>query len=245
MKNKVIKYLIYASGEILLVVIGILIALQINTMNENHKKEQKVITYLKQFTNDLTYDIETLTTLINTNEIKIKNIDSIQLFSITKKELSQTEMIQFIKLHESLVFESYFIPEKSTYDQLVASSHGDFFQNEVLRTLLFRYYSTNERNEKNNEISTQLYQHHYFTEHITNTILISSENFERFGVKGLKRPTIDFQNLSLNTHYVSAITRRRKNARNQNNNYKRIKSLAENLLKEVEEELDLQEVLYP
>ena len=39
--NKPLKYLRYAIGEIVLVVIGILIALQINNWNEE-KKEQKL-----------------------------------------------------------------------------------------------------------------------------------------------------------------------------------------------------------
>ena len=37
-ENKFNKYLIYAIGEIILVVIGILIALQINNSNENRKE---------------------------------------------------------------------------------------------------------------------------------------------------------------------------------------------------------------
>ena len=38
-KNKTGKYLKYAIGEIVLVVIGILIALQINNWNENRKSK--------------------------------------------------------------------------------------------------------------------------------------------------------------------------------------------------------------
>jgi len=44
--NKSIKYLLYAIGEILLVVIGILIALQINNSNDYKKQRQKEIVYL-------------------------------------------------------------------------------------------------------------------------------------------------------------------------------------------------------
>ena len=40
-ENRFSKYLFYAVGEILLVVIGILIALQINNWNNNKKNEQK------------------------------------------------------------------------------------------------------------------------------------------------------------------------------------------------------------
>ena len=49
-KNKTGKYLKYAIGEIILVVIGILIALSINTWNENRKselKEQVILKFLK------------------------------------------------------------------------------------------------------------------------------------------------------------------------------------------------------
>ena len=44
-ENKSAKYLIYAVGEILLVVIGILIALQINdwNINQNERLEEKEI----------------------------------------------------------------------------------------------------------------------------------------------------------------------------------------------------------
>ena len=51
--NKFSKYLIYAIGEIILVVIGILIALQINNANENRKKRQVELSYLERLAIDL------------------------------------------------------------------------------------------------------------------------------------------------------------------------------------------------
>ncbi|MFT5253170.1 MAG: hypothetical protein ACI87N_002199 [Flavobacteriales bacterium] len=47
-KNKTGKYLKYASGEIVLVVIGILIALQINTWNNEQNAQKAEIKYLNQ-----------------------------------------------------------------------------------------------------------------------------------------------------------------------------------------------------
>ena len=44
--NNFSKYLIYAIGEIILVVIGILIALAINNMNQNRVIQEKEQTYL-------------------------------------------------------------------------------------------------------------------------------------------------------------------------------------------------------
>ena len=56
-KNKTGKYLKYAIGEIVLVVIGILIALQINNWNENRKLENRRQEYYSQLLDDLNNDI--------------------------------------------------------------------------------------------------------------------------------------------------------------------------------------------
>ncbi|MEM1337144.1 MAG: hypothetical protein AAF634_11740 [Bacteroidota bacterium] len=45
-KRKFSKYLLYAVGEIILVVVGILIALQINTWNEGYTTKEKELKYL-------------------------------------------------------------------------------------------------------------------------------------------------------------------------------------------------------
>ena len=50
-ENKFSKYLLYAIGEVILVVIGILIALQINNWNERKKEraqEQKYLTEIRK-----------------------------------------------------------------------------------------------------------------------------------------------------------------------------------------------------
>jgi hypothetical protein len=52
-KNKTGRYFKYATGEIILVVIGILIALQINNWNENRKLEQREVQILKEIKSDL------------------------------------------------------------------------------------------------------------------------------------------------------------------------------------------------
>jgi len=64
-ENKVSKYLIYAIGEIILVVIGILIALQINTWNENRKKETKTQQIYHQILADLNRDRDYANFIIN------------------------------------------------------------------------------------------------------------------------------------------------------------------------------------
>ncbi len=54
--GKTSKYFKYAIGEIILVVIGILIALQINNWNENRKQQKQAFQYLYEFKKDLVSD---------------------------------------------------------------------------------------------------------------------------------------------------------------------------------------------
>ena len=60
-ENKFSRYLVYAIGEIILVVIGILIALQINTWNENNKQEIKTSQLIERLIIELNRDIENMT----------------------------------------------------------------------------------------------------------------------------------------------------------------------------------------
>lgn len=57
-ENKFTKYLVYATGEIVLVVIGILIALQINKWNEKEKLIVEEVKFLENFKQSLLADIE-------------------------------------------------------------------------------------------------------------------------------------------------------------------------------------------
>jgi len=75
-KNKTGKYLKYAIGEILLVVIGILFALQINNWNEERKVRDHESVLLRELRNEMTFNrddiIQTLVTInnsIKSNEI--------------------------------------------------------------------------------------------------------------------------------------------------------------------------------
>jgi len=57
-QNKVSKYLIYAIGEIILVVVGILIALNINNANDRKTNDAKITTILKEIQEDLLIDLD-------------------------------------------------------------------------------------------------------------------------------------------------------------------------------------------
>ena len=68
MENKTSKYLKYAIGEIVLVVIGILIALQINNWNESRKANENLIQLFERTQKELLYNIEHIMNIYRMNE---------------------------------------------------------------------------------------------------------------------------------------------------------------------------------
>ena len=77
MENKTGKYLKYAIGEIILVVIGILIALSINNSNEYRKQNAQIAKYAKSLVQDLEKDIAMMDTINNTAQQISIRLDSL------------------------------------------------------------------------------------------------------------------------------------------------------------------------
>ena len=77
-KGKTGKYIKYAIGEIVLVVIGILIALQINTWNEERKDSKLEIQVLHEISENLGEDINSLENDVYLNEGAIRNVQIIE-----------------------------------------------------------------------------------------------------------------------------------------------------------------------
>ncbi|WP_412561488.1 DUF6090 family protein [Winogradskyella sp. MIT101101] len=83
-QNKTKKYLLYAIGEIILVVIGILIALQINNWNEDRKLaslEKAILIDLKQ---DLVITRNIMDDDLNQNKLKVEQLESM-IYNIDNK----------------------------------------------------------------------------------------------------------------------------------------------------------------
>ncbi len=96
MENKTGKYLKYAIGEIFLVVIGILIALQINNWNNEQKNKQAEIKYLNQINNSLNNSLLTLNRRIDWDKKTLKNGEVLFDHLKSKKALNDTIMRLFI-----------------------------------------------------------------------------------------------------------------------------------------------------
>lgn len=80
-KNKTGKYLKYAIGEIILVVVGILIALSINNWNEANKNKALERGFIHNLISDFESDIKQINEVIKINEEKLIKLDSILSYS--------------------------------------------------------------------------------------------------------------------------------------------------------------------
>jgi len=86
MENKTSRYLKYAIGEIVLVVVGILIALQINNWNENRKEQQTLNNIYALVAEDLKSDIDEITNIIKSEKSREQIIDKILGGNMTEEE---------------------------------------------------------------------------------------------------------------------------------------------------------------
>jgi hypothetical protein len=92
-ESKFSKYLLYALGEIVLVVIGIMIALQINTWNETrklHKEELKILTNIKI---DLKQTLKELEAAHEFHKLTIEEFNKIVAYN--KNNRAYTEDLDF------------------------------------------------------------------------------------------------------------------------------------------------------
>jgi len=140
-ENKTAAYSRYAIGEIVLVVIGILIALQINNWNEQRKENKELREYLYKIANNVKQD------LVQVDSLKIRR-DSVRARAIKSSEAlikQDFTNIRDIFRGQIVFYEFYFIPDKSGFEALKSSPFLGKINNTKVDSLLSLYYSRVEK----------------------------------------------------------------------------------------------------
>ncbi|MFN1835246.1 DUF6090 family protein [Balneola sp. MJW-20] len=134
--GSVTKYLLYATGEILLVVVGILIALQVNNWNE----EKRALTQLESNFQNLVEDIQSnKEQLLELKEFRTESVDGASYLIDhyeAKKQISENEFIS--KLYSTLR-EEYFEINRKGIDKVVSSEAYERDEMEEIRELIQTY----------------------------------------------------------------------------------------------------------
>ena len=157
LESKTGKYLKYAFGEIVLVVFGILIALQINNWNEQVKQDKSIDDHLEILNQNLTED------QIQLQDLKQKIIESkLAADSAMSQMMTIKPMIdiQLKKYLSMLQLEFKFSPNTNAIEIINQSNEIPALNNK-LRTAILDYYSLIEKNKEREHISNTQIQSKY------------------------------------------------------------------------------------
>lgn len=137
--NQFFKYSRYAIGEILLVVIGILIALQINQWNDNRIKRNLEVEFLMEIKDNLLKDKAQIDQVLKFNKKKEVTIQTI-MYSFEKARTDAFDLNTFSQHMGVLGSYEHFLPNRTAFDNLLDTESVSLISNNDLRTLLSKYY---------------------------------------------------------------------------------------------------------
>jgi hypothetical protein len=143
MENKTGKYFKYAIGEIVLVVIGILIALAINDWNDQNKNTKSELTYYCRILEDFELDKQRIVELKEESNYRIDRSKNILLELDSGTKDKNYIINQFILATRSEIYE----PRNVTFKDLIASGNLKLLNDISVKNSLIQYYSELENKE--------------------------------------------------------------------------------------------------
>jgi hypothetical protein len=123
-QNKITQYLVYAVGEIFLVVIGILIALQVNNANQRRLDNIKRIEYIIRIKGDIESDLKQLDHLADgLGKENVENID--RYFGFFTKGGQPVEVFVDSALRTPL-YKFRYLPNRHSFEDMKSSGNIQF-----------------------------------------------------------------------------------------------------------------------
>jgi len=134
-RNKFSSYFLYAIGEILLVVVGILIALQINNWNEKRKQDQLEKVYLASLKEEFQDNLKEVDRVIALNNSIFKN--ALDLSQYTGPDDPEISDQQFAKLlFGAINAEVQYRPGTGVINEIISSGKLNIFRSDQLKKAL-------------------------------------------------------------------------------------------------------------
>lgn len=135
-ENKFIKYLLYAIGEIVLVVIGILIALSINNANDFENQRRKELTLLNEMSQNLQIDLKDLNFNIKGSAERIKANEI-----ILKALKERVPMNDSLKPYYANIFGNFQLSNNTAAWENLKSVGMDLVSDDSLRNVISNLYA--------------------------------------------------------------------------------------------------------
>lgn len=229
------KYFKYAIGEIILVVIGILIALQINNWNEEKKGRTELNQYLSSLKDNISSDLKVLDSLISRRDTIVANCKKERLNFLNK-------IFNFDDTFYALTSyrDFYFAPNTSGYEALKNSPYLGKINGSDLNNLIIDYYA------KTAQIAQQEKSYNEFVENlevklaynVDRTLMMASKFMDTDELKATKTTEEDIYEVYKGIHESVAFRNIVSQAARQDVNiikpYKESKIIGANIIKEID-----------
>ena len=186
--NKFANYFAYAAGEIILVIVGILIALAINEHSNDKKNLELQRSYIVQLNDEANRNLEKLRVLNNESLTMLKELDSVFKMLLNK----DYDNPKIASKSYFLIISKKFYPEMISYENLKFSGDLKLFDDLNLRN------SISETYEKFNPIKRLESSEQNAIEAYYESFLMPKVNFRSMGLSSVSYGRdIYFENMVL------------------------------------------------
>ena len=216
--HKLRKYLFYAIGEVALVMIGILLALQVNNWNEVRKEKKKEQVLLKKLASDLEDDIISLEEIIKDDSLLFKSLSDMSTRVLSANTVEEAQ------IRDNALFRfNHFYANKTTLENIVSSGQIDIIKNDTLMDNLLNYYRQVKINNNGLDESIKNYSRdieNYLTrfDHLKDHPLLKKKSIEDYRADPFFLNSLFFKNGLL---------------KYQMTNYKGLKERAQEILNDI------------
>jgi len=170
-------YVLYATGEIVLVMVGILLALQIDNWNEARKDRITEEQYVERLLRDLQNDSIYIESQILLCERAISHLDSF-LIEMYKAPENPDDVRRIIK-HGALQTDDLTL-KNSTYRELISTGSMNIFSDQNVKAAIMDYYHLGE------EIASQIKEFNLFSTQVMTDGMAKVPSFIQILLKGLR-----------------------------------------------------------
>jgi len=207
-EGKTGKYFKYAIGEILLVVIGILIALSINNWNDQRKQKLAETEQLKSIKSELDLGIKNLDFILQKIDLHSNNIDSVII--MMRNSMPNSFEISGELLGSTIMWRTTDV-SINTLNAMIASGTLNQLTNEELRVKLANLPAI-LTDLTEDELMVREWSENHMVPFLAKIGLVSAAYSNRYGFKEMasrRSPVADFVNVTPTEEFIGMLTVRR------------------------------------
>ncbi|MFC3880063.1 DUF6090 family protein [Algoriphagus namhaensis] len=232
-KNKVSSYVLYAVGEIVLVVIGILIALAINDWNEKRKGLLTKNTLLRAIEIEFTQNLEQLDTVLKYDNLVVQS--SFEFLQIRPDDSVADSTAYLRQLLQNTSWTWTFDPQNGALQSGISSGEINLISDEILTNMLFSWKDlvADAREDELRALNTRMEAKSVIEKHVRNVDYRSTDRTEL----GSSKFTSDYMGLMLDPLFEDYISDRYSRTLDAVNELNSVRATNLKILELVREEL--------